>query len=242
MKNVFKLIGIIALAAVIGFSMAACGGGGDDDDDPNGPGGGGGGGSSGSLGETFTLSDQVYTLGVDESAVSSGGNMYKYTPYTGPDRILTDGHGGTGSITDGKISFSVGVPVVRPGSQYFTTLLGGLGLLAKDVKLQPDDTQINTFNFEDIKLKKEYMESKLGQSSNILEQVMYLYVDRDCTITSNGGTDNSSVQKITYSKVNISLKKGWNVFYHTQTAATTNVTRGLVSGDSKNAKWVLSSR
>ena len=32
MKNVFKLIGIIALAAVIGFSMAACKGGGDDDD------------------------------------------------------------------------------------------------------------------------------------------------------------------------------------------------------------------
>jgi len=33
MKKIFKLIGIIALAAVIGFSMAACGGGGDDDDD-----------------------------------------------------------------------------------------------------------------------------------------------------------------------------------------------------------------
>jgi hypothetical protein len=32
MKNIFKLIGIIALAAVIGFSMAACGGSGDDED------------------------------------------------------------------------------------------------------------------------------------------------------------------------------------------------------------------
>jgi hypothetical protein len=31
MKNVFKLFGVIALAAIIGFSMAACGG--DDDGD-----------------------------------------------------------------------------------------------------------------------------------------------------------------------------------------------------------------
>jgi hypothetical protein len=37
MKNTFKLIGIIALVAVIGFSMAACG-----DDDGGGGGGGGG--------------------------------------------------------------------------------------------------------------------------------------------------------------------------------------------------------
>jgi len=37
MKNFFKLFGIIALAAVIGFSMAACGG--DDDDDDGGGGG-----------------------------------------------------------------------------------------------------------------------------------------------------------------------------------------------------------
>jgi len=33
MKNTFKLIGIIALVTIIGFSMAACGDGGDDDDD-----------------------------------------------------------------------------------------------------------------------------------------------------------------------------------------------------------------
>ena len=38
MKKIFKLIGIIALAAVIGFSMTACG-----DDDSDGGGGGGGG-------------------------------------------------------------------------------------------------------------------------------------------------------------------------------------------------------
>jgi len=38
MKKFFKLLGIIALVVIIGFSMAACGGGGDDDDNGNGNG------------------------------------------------------------------------------------------------------------------------------------------------------------------------------------------------------------
>jgi Zn-finger protein len=45
MKKIIKLFGIIALAAVIGFSMIACG----DDGSPSGGGGGGGGGSNGSI-------------------------------------------------------------------------------------------------------------------------------------------------------------------------------------------------
>ena len=49
MKNALKLFGIIALVAVIGFSMVACGG------DDNGGGGGGGGGSG--SGGVFALTD-----------------------------------------------------------------------------------------------------------------------------------------------------------------------------------------
>ena len=47
MKKIFKLIGIIALVAVIGFSMACSGG-----DDGGGTGGGGGGGGTGGTGGT----------------------------------------------------------------------------------------------------------------------------------------------------------------------------------------------
>jgi len=49
MKNVFKFLGIIAFAAVIAFSMAACG------DDDNGEGGGGNSGGGAGSGGTFTL-------------------------------------------------------------------------------------------------------------------------------------------------------------------------------------------
>jgi len=51
MKKFFQLFGLIALVAVIGFSMAAC-----DDDDGGGGGGGGNNPGSGS-GGTFTLTD-----------------------------------------------------------------------------------------------------------------------------------------------------------------------------------------
>jgi len=54
MKNFCRILGIIAIAAVIGFSMAACG----DDDGPGGPGGygpGGGGGGSGGGGSSATI-------------------------------------------------------------------------------------------------------------------------------------------------------------------------------------------
>ena len=53
MKNMVKLFGIIALVALIGFSMVSC-------EDEGGPGGGyyggGGGGSSGGLAGTYRLS------------------------------------------------------------------------------------------------------------------------------------------------------------------------------------------
>jgi len=59
MKNIFKLFGITAFVAVIGFSMSACSGGGGDDND-------GGGGSSSS----------VKDGGGSSSSVKGGGNLF----------------------------------------------------------------------------------------------------------------------------------------------------------------------
>ncbi|MDR2701466.1 MAG: hypothetical protein LBB72_03435 [Spirochaetaceae bacterium] len=62
MKNVFKLIGIIALAAVIGFSLATC---------DNGTGGGGGGGGGNPTSATYTGYDsagKAYKLVISKNA------------------------------------------------------------------------------------------------------------------------------------------------------------------------------
>jgi len=66
MKNFFKILGIIAIAAVIGFSMAGCsnsGGSGSGDDD------GGGGGGSG----TWKITDSKLT---NISAIGFGGGKF----------------------------------------------------------------------------------------------------------------------------------------------------------------------
>jgi len=83
MKNLLKLIGIIALAAVIGFSMTACGGGDDGDNGGTGSGGGTGGGGGGS-GETVKGSFNA-NAGNSYTSLSSPVN-YQVVDLTGENR------------------------------------------------------------------------------------------------------------------------------------------------------------
>ena len=77
MKNMVKILGIIALTALIGFSMIAC----NDDDGPGGtnnPGGGGGGRSTltiSGLPSEGNWSVYVFPAGTDLSTVTAIGNV-----------------------------------------------------------------------------------------------------------------------------------------------------------------------
>jgi len=78
MKNMFKLFGVIALVAIIGFSMAAC----DDGSDSSSGGGGGGGGGGGSQTATYTgkSGDATYTLKITENTArysAQSGDAYE---------------------------------------------------------------------------------------------------------------------------------------------------------------------
>jgi hypothetical protein len=81
-KNIVKLLGIIAMAAVIGFSMAACG---DDNNDPPGPGPGGGGSSSfeGTWTGTFDYASDELTATVvitgDSIKITANGKEFNGT-------------------------------------------------------------------------------------------------------------------------------------------------------------------
>jgi len=108
MKNALKFLGIIALAAVIGFSMAACGGGEDDDDgDPNGNGNGNGGtptviswiglSANGTANYTdtteLTLTFDKDPVGLSASNVTvTGANKGSALTGNGITRTLTIGH------------------------------------------------------------------------------------------------------------------------------------------------------
>jgi len=98
MKNLIKVFGIIALVAVIGFSMAACS---DDEDDGSGGGGGGAGGGSGG---TFTITN----IPAEYNGMYVGATLYAQGGKTIDGFQTSDGPGKGGntgpSISNGKVS------------------------------------------------------------------------------------------------------------------------------------------
>jgi hypothetical protein len=88
MKNVFKVLGIIALVAVIGFSMVACG---DDDDDD----GGGGALTPDSLGANSRVDWKNDATGAQINFDTEGNDLTCY---------ILDKNNAT--VADGKITIS----------------------------------------------------------------------------------------------------------------------------------------
>jgi len=118
MKNTFKVLGIIGLMLVIGFSMAACGG----DDDGGSSGGGGGGGNS----LAGTRWDNTY------STIRFNNSSYGY--YTGSDSNPTsigtytfDGRSGSmrQSNTNGSANFTVNGSTLTVVSSSANSIVSG---------------------------------------------------------------------------------------------------------------------
>jgi hypothetical protein len=103
MKNLFKFLGIIALVAVVGFTVAAC----KSDDDSSGGGGGGGddggggGGDGGGGGASFWKAadiSSVYTASQDIISVTSSGSLFIATTDSGSGKIAQSADGVTWTV------------------------------------------------------------------------------------------------------------------------------------------------
>jgi hypothetical protein len=347
MKNLFKLIGFIALVAVIGFSMAACGGGGDGDggnsvtytgtadgttytlkiiekkarytakegDDyvltagkqqsrgsvenvegdtftlqpdnadtpftakvseggltkldgtitwtdkktvsapgtltPKGSGGGGvtpGGGGGGNLGNSLSLSNQQVYI---EDWDFTDGMKTTYTSYTGSIASFTSNVGGSGSIRNGKMSFSVGAPADRLLEPYDPKELADSMSeynIYRDAKITPSDTRGVGLDFDiDLSRINMNMNQKGNSISATMEMVSYIYYDRDCTITATGGKITEAGMTMTVPNMNLKFKKGWNIIYikaTTSASTSTGASTGSIEikqSDSSSCKWVIDS-
>jgi hypothetical protein len=185
MKNLHKLLGIAALALAIVFSMTGC-----PTESKNDSG-------SSNREELSVSGKQVYTE-------FTGKN-----PYTGSFTLDLSRFGGTGEVKDGKLTFKVGTPsgfdpishmlVLYPFDKY------------KDIKANPDSVQVSPFIaiFEDNSIPKRVVNEK--DSSAGWEQMMYVYVDGDVTVTGTGmDTDNNPTQIARTKNITLALKKGWN--------------------------------
>ena len=224
MKNM-KILGIIVMIAIIGFTMTAC----DGDDGVT--------TTTASLGDELKLTNQqVYT------EVWNANGSTSLTPFNGNLTIKAiSGYedsnwnyhefdlGGTGSVTAGKLNFTLGTPP----SDSLSVLFGededeGLIITVSD----PEVKGVFFYEFSAdngylYRSKSSYSETQTS-SSGSYEMVEYVYVEKDVNVSAKKYTDtyNEEEDGITYkgtwtqNAFSINLKKGWNALCYKYTATS----------------------
>jgi len=226
MKKTLKVLGTqgktlcaIALAAVIGFSIAACGDGGNDDN-----GGGGGGGITGG--------EIAQGAAVDTGDINTGGTgltfekvaVWNSTTFKEEFLPISDDVPGTSiTVKDGKLNMKFGTPKDE--------------VLQDQWKDAPNTITLNptggakgfeayTFSTSD----ETYILRLKGTTDD--EFAGFVYLDRDLTVTGTA-TYNFGGEVTTIQNFNYSFKKGWNYYTgkrssnETEKTVTTNYTSSL---------------
>jgi hypothetical protein len=247
MKKIAKLFGIIALVAVIAFSMAACG---DPDDENNGNGNGNGNGGGG-VGDTSAPTPEGKYYHEDNLVLS--GQVYLEDYYTGSytpfndDLEIRNVHGGSGQVTGGMLSYSIGVPpYLIPLNDYFEGLFDDYEDLTVSREANSylvENLPISTLYYGSLKRVKVIIGEKYSS-----EQVFYLYVDNDVTISGKGWTVTEKEGGMTITgtlgNLNLQLKEGWNTVYSKVILEETNATTGkytknVLLSNPASLMWVI---
>jgi len=202
------------------------------------------GGSTGSLtggttstgGDTLTLTGQVYVLDYSSSNYIAA--------YKGSDiNSFTNDAGGTGSIKNGKLSFTIGVPTLKmePATK-LPSMEDYNWDIYKDIKVTPSDAKgsgLGSFTGEAEGLVKCNLGNITSTSAITTEYVFYVYVDKACTITATGGTDKKS--GMTFGNLNLKHNKGWNAM-NVKVTINSNNNTGTINismGDLTTCNWML---
>jgi hypothetical protein len=243
MKKLGKIFGIITLAALIGFSMAACKS--DTADDSSGTGTGTttttSTPTSNALGATLSLSGQVFTVDFD-------GESLKFDEFTGNREVFSyQAIGGEGNITDGHLSFSIGEPKKLVSIKNLLSDLAGANYL----KVSPTTAQYNALN---LRIPNGYLErenysyTETTDSVTWMEEfVSYYYVDRNVNISAERTAWEDKDGDYRWSEIinafNISLVTGWNaVRYRMEGTETENYgsyTLTISSSTPDTLRWIL---
>jgi hypothetical protein len=214
MKTKTRAFGILVLALV--FVFASC------KDDSS------GGGSS--SGNTLKLSGQVYQM---------NSLTMTLTKYTGSDMAITSPQGGSGGITNGNFSFTVGIPPVLETAD--ASIDNDLGTYYSNISVTPGDTQGAALGFNQDLNKGNFEITNLLTMTGTIEMVAYMYVDKNCTVTATGKTFVESGQTITTSDINLKLKQGWNVLCVKAPFSGSIGTANISLKDPSSCKWIYGS-
>ena len=254
MKNRFFIVGILVIVLVFGMAVIGC-------DDGN---GGDNGGGSGFMGTTLNLNGQVWTRDWDENDNPTyerftGSRTINPATYhiCGDDECIDIIIGGSGSIINGQLSFSIGTPSELISVQEV------FGMNAKsfnNFNISPSSARAVELDILYISGGEEL--DKRISDSNTSEDVFYYYVDRDVTITGSGKKTTHECDCIEYNgycdceeweeqchcggtyitrNLNLNLKTGWNVVTvkHEWNERNNTSTMTVSTGDSSRARWIL---
>jgi len=232
MKDIIKMMGIIAFIAVIGFTMAACStDGGDDPPVTTAP-----------LGATLNLSGPVdlwvYDDDTDEFVL-----IDNFTGNREVTAIFFDGDddddniiplGGNGAITGGQFSFTIGTPNhTLPISELMSNING------EDISINNPAVQAVGLNLRTPSgfLFREH------KTETIDDQVQYIYVADDVTISAGKSSfSGDQYGTETLSAFTINLKKGWNALRFRYVVTSTNpysATMTFSAANPGHLRWVL---
>ena len=237
MKNTLL---VIALAVIFGFSMISC--------DGNGFSGAG----------TLNLSGKVYYAETNPERT-----IVTFKTYNGNNLTIYDHIGGDGKIENGNFTYSIGIPtsasLINFEDKFYRY---------DDVASSADDVsayEISYFSIAEsnkFDLRKENLVLNYGNGniSQVGENVTYLYVNKDATVTGKERTvgpvtelEDGVLYTETriYKNFRLELKQGWNSIYkktdisgtYTGTLAapiTMTITRTeTISLKNPSLKWVL---
>jgi hypothetical protein len=244
------LYGIFAVVLALAFTTC------DDGTGSGGSGNGGGGSGPTFLGSTLVLSGQVYN---DKSTYDGS-----YSPYNSTMNIV-DNDGGSGKITSGQLSYTIGTPTNLDTLNNFFEDSGEGHYEYDNSQISPSNVKGFLISYLDVDsnnyagLYRGNITGTVGSNSLSYtdEQVFYLYVEGNVTVSAKGKTVQHTrlVSGTTYNDTNItgdynlSLKEGWNVIYQkismsgvaTGSIATSTYTQTLSLSNPNSLKWILGS-
>jgi len=196
----------------------------------------GGGNSSGSssayLGQTLTLTGQVWRYNSDNGT---------WTEYT-ENRVIQSDCGGSGAITNGQLNFTIGTP----SSSELESINFFNDEDYTNISISNSNAKCAVLSLTLEKLANEpamvsvYID-KMWEDNDESLMAFYLYVDRDVTITGKGikNYGNDGVYSLTTTDINLSFKAGWNVVCQNYNVNNNELIRSMSIKNPSNLRWVL---
>ena len=248
MKNTVKFFGIIALAAIIAFSMTSCDTGVGDTGVGGGGGGVGGGGGNGGLaqfGETLVVNNvQVRHYNEQGNLVNFTGNLELY------ECCCLEGEM-EGGITGGRLSFSIGRPNRSDPIEQILEYLRDDGW----TNVSSNNPAAYFFHLWAFQTTPFGWLSRDRWTETSEESVSYIWVSHAVTITGTGRAidhvcDCSNCDceewdgdcycegRETLSNLNLVLAEGWNALHHRVAGSQTAWTTTISVSDPGNVQWI----